>query len=101
MSIPEEHEAAKEADAIIRSLSPLTPYPTATVNKLRTAYKIATAATANKLSSAAALDETRHGLIVLTALCGKLESGSQTQKEVETAKQCVAAWLTALAAQVE
>jgi hypothetical protein len=95
-SIDDELNAAKEAEAIIKSLSPSTHCDRETLDKLRRAYQFATVQP--NFSSQTKLTNIRHDVVLkLKELCDALEKGRAAQQIIDAAKRAVEAWLKALA----
>jgi hypothetical protein len=97
-SIDDERNAAKEAEAIIRSLSPSTPCDRETVNKLRGANRLAIEAMKGNFSSQTALNDARNDVgLKLPPLCKALDKGPAPRETIEAAKRAIEAWLSAIA----
>jgi hypothetical protein len=93
-SIEDERKIAKDAEAVVRSLTPSTPRTRAQIDTLRKAAHFATTAILqNNFSSQKALNNTRGE--TATALRGLLANGSLTQESISRARNAVEAWLNA------
>jgi hypothetical protein len=92
----DELKAAKEAEAIIATLSSSTHSAKETVNKLRKAYQVFAAAQGTNFSSGTKINDIRHDTVLkLQSLCAALEKGPAAQETIDAANFVVKKFLKA------
>jgi hypothetical protein len=96
-SVEREWRAAKEAQAVVLSLMPMTGRTATKVTILRNACLVATKAATQNFSNQTSLNNTRDNVgIALASLIHALEAGTLTPKIIDRATHVIEEWVSSL-----